>query len=170
MSSSAGGTFATESLFGGLPIGILSDSYKAGHFTQYPEATEAWAYGEFRRGYNEDKDDTRAVFYGIRYIVETFLHRKWTKQDVENVSKFYSTHKAPFNDRYPWPEDLFNSIVDECCGYFPIRLEALAEGTCVNSHVPVFQITAKGKYTGLVTFFETLLCQVWYPTTVATLR
>ncbi|QDZ24410.1 nicotinamide phosphoribosyltransferase [Chloropicon primus] len=161
--------FGSESLFGGLPIGILSDSYKAGHFTQYPKATEASAYGEFRRGYNKDKEDTRCVFYGIRYIVETFLHKKWTKQEVDNIAKFYDTHKAPFNTRYPWPEDLFYSIVEECDGYFPIKLEALPEGTCVNSHVPVFQITAEGKYTGLVTFFETLLCQVWYPTTVATL-
>ena len=161
--------FASEALFGGLPIGILSDSYKAGHFTQYPKATEASAYGEFRRGYNKDKEDTRCVFYGIRYIVETFLHRRWTRSDVDNVSKFYATHKAPFNTEYPWPKDLFYDIVEECDGYFPVKLEALPEGTCVNSHVPVFQITAKGKYTGLVTFLETLLCQVWYPTTVATL-
>ena len=160
---------ASSVLFGGLPVGILSDSYKAGHFTQYPEATAASAYGELRLGCNKDKEDTRAVFYGIRYIVESFLHRKWTNEDVENISKFYSTHKAPFNSEYPWPKDLFQSIVDECGGYFPIKLEALPEGTCINSHVPVFQISATGKYSGLITFFETLLCQVWYPSTVATL-
>ena len=161
--------FASEALFGGLPIGILSDSYKAGHFTQYPKATEASAYGEFRSGYDKDEEDTRIVFYGIRYIVETFLHRRWTRSDVDNVSKFYATHKAPFNTEYTWPEDLFYDIVEECDGFFPVKIEALPEGTCVNSHVPVFQITAKGKYTGLVTFLETVLCQVWYPTTVATL-
>ena len=161
--------FASEALFGGLPIGILSDSYKAGHFTQYPKATEASAYGEFRSGYDKDKEDTRCVFYGIRYIVETFLHRRWTRSDVDNVSKFYATHKAPFNTEYPWPKDLFYDIVEECDGFFPVKIEALPEGTCVNSHVPVFQITAKGKYAGLVTFLETVLCQVWYPTTVATL-
>ncbi len=94
---------------------------------------------------------------------------RWTKEDVEKVEHFYSHHKAPFNTEYPWPRDLFHSIVDECDGYFPIKLEALAEGTCVNSHVPVFQISAEGKYSGLITFMETLLCQVWYPSTVATL-
>ncbi len=67
-------------LFGGLPMGIMTDSYKAGHFTQYPEAIRASAYGEFRRGYNKDKEDTRVVFYGVRYIVETFLHRKCVKR------------------------------------------------------------------------------------------
>ena len=159
-----------ESLFStSLPLGIMSDSYKAGHFKMYPEATEATAYGEFRRGYNKDKEDTRCVFYGMRYIVNSFLTRRWTMEEVERCEKFYATHKAPFNSEYPWPAELFRSIVTECDGYFPIRVEALPEGTCVNSHVPVFQITAEGKYSGLITFMETLLCQVWYPSTVATL-
>ena len=111
--------FASEALFGGLPIGILSDSYKAGHFTQYPKATEA-STGEFRRGYNKDKEDTRCVFYGSGTSWRP-LHRRWTRSDVDNVSKFYATHKAPFNTEYPWPKDLFYDIVEECDGFFRSR-------------------------------------------------
>lgn len=55
-------------------------------------------------------------------------------------------------------------------GYLPVRLEALPEGTCVNARVPLFQITAEGEYAPLCTYLETLLVQVWYPATVATLR
>ena len=77
-------------------------------------------------------------------------------------------------------------------GYFPVRLEALPEGSVVHAHCPVYQaragcfafrciqahpphgawphkVTAERPYTGLVTYLETLLTMVWYPTTVATL-
>jgi hypothetical protein len=52
-------------------------------------------YGEFRKGFQvqngkHDQDDTRLIFYGIRYIVETFLCKKWTQQEVDNADKFYS--------------------------------------------------------------------------------
>lgn len=54
-------------------------------------------------------------------------------------------------------------------GYFPVKIEALPEGTCASVHVPVYQITAEGIYARLITFLETLLTMVWYPSTVATL-
>ena len=37
-------------------------------------------YGEFRHGYDGDTNDTRLVFYGLRYILETFVTRRWTLQ------------------------------------------------------------------------------------------
>ena len=66
-------------------------------------------------------------------------------------------------------------------GYFPVKIESLAEGSVIYPHVPVYQITAKGKYSRLVTYLETLLTMIWvrpppppppllqYPCTVATL-
>lgn len=29
------------------------------------------------------------VVYGIRYLLETYLHRQWTIEDVEKADKFY---------------------------------------------------------------------------------
>ena len=150
-----------------LSIAILTDSYKAGHFAQYPDAKEMVAYGEFRKSYDGMNDD-RIVFYGIRYIVENYLNKKWTKEDVDTAAKFYSTHNV-LGTEYPFPKELFMSFVDENDGYFPVTLETLPEGSVVYAHVPVYQITAKGKYARLVTFLETLLTQIWYPSTVATL-
>ena len=46
-------------------------------------------YGEFRSGYADDKEDTRIVFYGLRYILETYLLRQWTVDDVEKSAIFY---------------------------------------------------------------------------------
>ena len=46
-------------------------------------------------------------------------------------------------------------------GYFPVRLQALREGTAIHARVPVYQITASGKYAPLCTYIETLLTMVW---------
>lgn len=52
-------------------------------------------------------------------------------------------------------------IITECDGYFPVKIEALDEGSVVYPHVPVFVVTAEGEFSRLVTFLETLLCMVW---------
>ncbi len=150
-----------------LPISILTDSYKAGHFAQYPDAKEMIAYGEFRKPF-EGMDDQRMVFYGIRYIVENYLNHQWTIEDIERAADFYSTHNV-LGTEYPFPKELFLRVIDEHNGYLPIKLEALPEGTVIYAHTPVYQITARGDFSRLVTFIETLLTQIWYPSTVATL-
>ena len=127
------------------------------------------AYGEFRRGFEGDAEDTRVLFYGMRYVVDTFVARRWTREDVERADAFFSQHAAPANGPYPFPKDLFLRFVQENEGFFPVTLQALPEGSCVHAHVPVYQITAEAPYAKLVTFLETLLTMVWYPTTVATL-
>jgi nicotinamide phosphoribosyltransferase len=142
-----------------LPIAILTDSYKAGHFMMYPEAQEMVAYGEFRKPYKGMADE-RIVFYGIRYLVETYLNHQWTVEDVERAELFYNTHNVA-GTKYPFPKELFLKFIEENDGYFPITLEAMPEGSVVHPHTPVYQITAKGDYSRLVTFFETLLTQVW---------
>ena len=70
-------------------------------------------YGEFRRGYDGDAADTRLVWYGVRYIVETYLHRRWTVGDVERSAAFYATHLAPAHGPFPFPRDLFLKFVAE---------------------------------------------------------
>lgn len=152
-----------------LPISILTDSYKTTHFLQYPASTKMVAYGEFRQGYDQDLSDTRMVFFGIRYILENFVSRRWTLQDVEMADLFFAGHMAPAYSAFPYPRDLFLKFITENAGFMPIKLQALAEGTCIHAHVPIFQITAEGGYAPLCTYLETLLTQVWYPTTVATL-
>lgn len=151
-----------------IPIAVLTDSYKATHFMQYPSCKRMIAYGEFRAPYNNSKEDSRLVSYGIRHIIQTYLEKKWTVEDVEKAANFYSTHNAGFSS-FPFPKDVFLKFIKENDGYFPVKIEALPEGTVIHAHTPVYQIYADGDYAILVTFFETLLTQVWYPTTVATL-
>lgn len=81
---------------------------------------------------------------------------------------FYSTHGVG-GTPLPWPEDLFERIVSEHDGYFPVKVQALREGTCTHVRVPTFQITTEGCFAPLCTFLETLITHIWYPCTVATL-
>lgn len=150
-----------------IPMAVSSDSYKAGHYMMYPGADKMVAYGEFRAPY-PGQADQRIVFHGIRYIVENFLEHQWTVEEVEMAEKFYSTHNAG-NTPYPFPKNLFLKFIKENNGYFPVKVEALPEGTVIYPHVPVYQITAEAPYAVLCTFLETLMTMVWYPTTVATL-
>ncbi|RUP47021.1 nicotinate phosphoribosyltransferase family-domain-containing protein [Jimgerdemannia flammicorona] len=151
----------------GIPLFLLTDSYKATHAFLYPDAEKMVAYGEFRTGYDGDKVDTRLVFYGIRYILENYVAKQWSIEDVELADQFFATHNAGF-EPFPYPKDLFLKFIEENNGYFPVKIEALPEGTACHIHTPVYQITAEGEYSGLVTFLETLLTMTWYPSTVAT--
>ncbi|KAJ1965851.1 hypothetical protein GGI12_000480 [Dipsacomyces acuminosporus] len=152
----------------GLPLPLLTDSYKASHFALYPEAKQASAYAEFRQGFDKDTEDERIVFYGMRYIIEEYVSRRWRKEDVDLAEAFFSTHNAGFT-KYPFPKELFLKFISEKKGYFPVRIEALPEGSVVYPHTPVFQITANDEYAPLITYLETVLLMVWYPSTVATL-
>ncbi|KAF9383994.1 hypothetical protein CPC16_008647 [Podila verticillata] len=151
-----------------LPLAVLTDSYKTTHPFIYPKAQRMVAYGEMRQAYDKDPNDNRIVFYGIRYIIENYVAKKWTAEDVQRAAHFFSTHNAGFT-QFPFPQDLFDKIVKDYDGYFPVKIEALPEGTAVHAHVPAFQITAEGEMSRLVTYLETLLTMVWYPIAVATL-
>lgn len=67
------------------------------------------AYGEFRQAYDKDKEDQRIVFYGMRFLIENYVSKKWTMEDVELSEKFFSTHNAGFT-QFPFPKDLFIKV------------------------------------------------------------
>ncbi|EPZ35642.1 AMP-binding domain-containing protein [Rozella allomycis CSF55] len=156
-----------------VPSGSLANPnclklYKVSHPEQYPDAKKMVAYAEFRCGYDKDVQDQRIIFYGLRFIIENYVNKKWTIDDIERASAFFKTHNANYTS-FPFPEDLFLKFIKEKDGYFPVKIEALPEGTVVYPHVPVFVITAEKEYSRLVTYLETILTMVWYPSTVATL-
>ncbi|RKP04650.1 nicotinamide phosphoribosyltransferase [Thamnocephalis sphaerospora] len=152
----------------GIPLALLTDSYKTCHPFLYPDAERMVAYGEFRCAFDQDPKDHRIVFYGIRHIIETIVARQWTEEDVERADAFFHTHNAG-HTAFPFPKDLFLKFVKENQGHFPVRIEALPEGTICYPHTPVYQISTSGEYAQLATYLETILTMVWYPSTVATL-
>ncbi|KAJ1937601.1 hypothetical protein GGF37_005139, partial [Kickxella alabastrina] len=78
----------------GLPLPLLTDSYKASHAALFPAAQKAVAYAEFRHGFNNDSSDERMVFYGLQYIIDQYINRRWTAEDVEMSNHFFSTHNT----------------------------------------------------------------------------
>ena len=111
----------------GIPISVLTDTYKISHPFQYPEALKMVAYGEFRCAFDRDPLDSRIVFTGMRYIVERYLCKRWTVEDVAKSAQFFATHNAGFS-KFPFPEDLFLKFIKENDGYFPIKVQSLPEG------------------------------------------
>jgi nicotinic acid phosphoribosyltransferase len=126
------------------------------------------AYAEFRQAFNKDQSDSRIVFYGMRYLIETYINVKWTLVMVEQAEIFYSMHNAG-KSNFPFPKHLFLKFIKEHDGHFPCVIEALPEGSVCYPHVPVYQITTSDEYAPLCTWMETILTMVWYPSTVATL-
>ncbi len=136
-----------------------TDSYKASHWLQYPPGTTAmFSYLESRGG-----KYAQTVFFGLQYILKKYLTQSVEPWMVEEAKQFFQAHGEPFN------EEGWRYIAQDLNGQLPIRIRAVAEG----SVVPVQNVLMTIESTDprafwLVSWLETLLLRVWYPTTVAT--
>ena len=145
-------------------ICLLTDSYKITHHYFYPKGTEKiYSYLESRVGAEFNK----TIFYGLQYIIKKYLEGKVvTEEKISEADKIISTHIG---------EDIFNLkgwnyILDEYDGKLPIKIKAVAEGTPVDiSNVLMTVENTDDKCYWLPNYLESLLLQVWYPSTVATL-
>lgn len=54
-----------------------------------PSKIGVFQYAEFRNGFDKDVEDTRLVFYGVRYLLEGYIARQWTQQDVDKAATFF---------------------------------------------------------------------------------
>ena len=143
---------------------LLSDSYKVSHWKQYPpKTTNVYSYFESRGS----DDFTETTFFGLQYIIRKHLAGKQvTAAKIDQAEALYEAHFGS--------PDLFNRagwerILNEYGGRLPVRIKAVPEGT----KVPVGNVLMTIENTDpecfwLTNFLETLLSQVWYPSTVAT--
>jgi nicotinamide phosphoribosyltransferase len=137
-----------------------TDSYKLSHWVQYPAGTDGmFSYIESRGG----KFD-RSVMFGLQMILLDFFARRITRDDVAIAKEIAAAHGEPFN------EAGFLRIVDTHDGYWPLRIRALPEGTVVPAGVPMVTVESTDpELAWAVSYVETLMLQLWYPVTVATL-
>ncbi|WP_156299937.1 nicotinate phosphoribosyltransferase [Streptobacillus canis] len=138
---------------------LMTDSYKASHFLQYPEnTTYIHDYIESRGGlYGYTK------FFGLQYYLKKYLTKRATMEMVDEAEEILTMHGLPFN-REGW-----EYIVKELDGKLPLRIRALPEGAIIKNHnVLVTVESTDSKVPWVVSWFETLLLKVWYPITVAT--
>ena len=86
-----------------------------------------------------------------------------TNQDIIEAKVFAEKHGEPFN------HDMWDYIIRECEGFFPVTIRAIPEGTPTKSLTPIVTIESKDPIAfSLVSYLETSLQRgVWYPTTIA---
>lgn len=145
-------------------ICLLTDSYKVTHHAFYSKNTEKlYSYLESRVG----SEFNKTIFYGLQYIIKKYLEGQViTPEKVNQANSLINTHIG---------EDIFNYdgwmyIADELDGKLPIEIKAVEEGTPVEvgNVLMTVENTDKQCY-WLPNYLESLLLQVWYPSTVATL-
>ena len=142
---------------------FLTDSYKITHWKQYPPETEkVYSYFESRGG----KFDS-TVFFGLQYFLQKYLQgQRIFLSDILEAKEFWKAH---------FGQELFNvegwmHILDEHGGYLPVSIKAVPEGSVVPTRNVMLTVeNTDPKVPWLTNILETLLVQVWYPMTVATL-
>lgn len=134
-----------------------TDGYKISQWKQYPKgATYAMSYAESRGGAD------RVKFFGLQYVLKQL--EVPTLEDVEVVKQSVES--------YTGRTDLFNyegwkKIAE--MGYFPLRVRSVPEGSVIPTKQALFTVeNTHPDFVWLISWLETQLLRVWYPTTVAT--
>lgn len=143
---------------------LLADAYKYSHYKlYYPGTTKIYSYLESRGGVFDE-----TVFYGLQYYLKEYLEGQViTREDVDEAEALLN---QVFGRNDVFDRKIFDYIVEKHGGKLPVRIKAVPEG----SAVPVSNVLMTIESTDpecfwLTNFLETLLMQIWYPVTVATL-
>lgn len=144
-------------------IALLTDAYKQTHWIQYPRGTtHVYSYLESRGGmFNE------TLFYGLQIILKKYLEGNVITQDkIDYADEFCM---KVFGQNY-FNRDGWQYILDTYDGKLPVLIKAIPEGTLVPTRNALITIVNTDREVPFITnFLETLLVQVWYPITVATI-
>lgn len=143
---------------------LLADAYKyAHHKFYYPGTTQIYSYLESRGGMFDE-----TIFFGLQYFLKEYLQGPaFTQQDLDEADGFL---QQVFGRDDVFDKSKFQYILDKYNGHLPVKINAVAEGTAVpTSNVLMTIENTDPECYWLTNFLETLLMQVWYPCTVATL-
>ena len=141
---------------------LNTDSYKLGHFLQYPDGVRAVSGYVTTRGHSYKPE---VMFFGLQMFLKEYLGKPITTTDIDEAEEVATLNGQPF-DRAGWVH-----ILKVHGGYLPLRIEALPEGLAVRRDVPLVQISNTDPHLPwLTSYMETaLLRAVWYPSTVTTM-
>lgn len=143
---------------------LLADAYKYSHHKLYYPGTELiYSYLESRGGLFDE-----TVFFGLQYFLKQYLEGMViTKEKIDEAETLMP---QVFGRNDVFDRSKFDYILGRHNGKLPVRIKAVKEG----SSIPVSNVLMTIENTDpacfwLSNFLETLLMQVWYPNTVATL-
>jgi nicotinamide phosphoribosyltransferase len=138
---------------------IRTDSYKLSQWLQYPKDTvRISSYIESRGG------ETESVFFGLQAFIKQYMMTPITRADIDRAELIVKAHGLPFN------RDGWEIIVNEYGGMLPLEIEAVPEGTVMETHnVQVQIVNTDPRLFWLTSYIETAMLRgIWYPSTVAT--
>lgn len=140
---------------------LATDSYKLGHYSQYPANTEGvYSYFESRQGAAHPE----TVFFGLQSILKTI--GRVQPEHVEEAKALAAAHFGSplFN------EDGWRYIAEKHSGFLPLRIKAVPEGTPIpTGNVLMTVENTDENVPWLTNAVESLLTHVWYPSAVASL-
>lgn len=146
---------------------LCGDAYKYSHHKFYePGTTKIYSYLESRGGRFD-----ATVFYGLQIFLKEFLQGvAITQVELEEAYDYLGTKHGVFGREDVFDKSKFQYIIDVHGGKLPIRIKAVPEGTVVNVKNVLLTIeNTDDNCAWLTNFLETLILQIWYPITVATL-
>ena len=140
-----------------------TDSYKVGHWPQYPPDSKiVYSYLESRGGEYEELS-----FFGLYYYLKKYLAGPvFNQADIEEAAIFYGKH---FNNTKIFNREGWQYILDKYQGRLPLSIKAIPEGTVVPTGTVLMTVeNTDERVPSLTNIVESLLLKVWYPITVAT--
>lgn len=143
---------------------LLADAYKYSHHKLYvPGTRHIYSYLESRGGLFPE-----TVFYGLQYYLKAYLEGPVIT--AEKIKEAEEMLPEVFGRTDVFDASRFQYILQKHGGHLPVKIRAVPEGTVIPVHNVLMTIenTDPACY-WLTNFLETLLMQVWYPNTVATL-
>lgn len=148
-------------------LAMLGDAYKYSHHKFYlPNTSTIGSYMESRGG----KYDEITVF-GVNYFLKKYLSGvAITAEEVDEAFEYLGTEQGTFGRNDVFDRSKFDYIVEKHGGRLPVRIKTVPEGTTVGvSNAILYIENTDPNCSWLTNFLETLILQVWYPITVATI-
>jgi nicotinamide phosphoribosyltransferase len=144
---------------------LNTDSYKLTHWWQYPPKTRfIYSYVCSRGGFFD-----HAEMAGLQYILKTnFVGKVFSPADIEEARRFAEQHFGGNPKSFHY--EGWKRLYEKYQGCLPLRIKAVKEGTVTASQNAIITIqNTDPEFYWLTNWAETVLLQVWYPITVATL-
>lgn len=143
---------------------LLTDSYKVSHWKQYPVGTSrVFSFFESRGG-----EFDSVTFFGLQYLLKRYFEDVVITQDmIDEAAEEFALH---FGDATLFNRAGFEYIRKAHGGRLPLSIKAVPEGLTVPTGNVLMTIeNTDSNLPWLTNYAETLLSQVWYPSTVCTL-
>ncbi|CAB1353582.1 unnamed protein product [Coregonus sp. 'balchen'] len=137
------------------------------HYKQYPpNVSKVYSYFECRRK-KGGAQFNEIVFFGLQYLLKKYLSgRVITEEKIQEAKVFYQMHFR----QTVFDEEGWRKVLEKYDGRLPIRIKAVPEGKIIPRGNVLFTVeNTDPDFFWLTNYIETMLVQMWYPISVATI-